>query len=84
MPDFTVKPTLPGVAVTLVPVTIDHLPDLMPMLTDPEIGRLTGSCGSIDHDVVEKRYATRAEQPDRLDLAVVDNATGGCVGERGA
>ena len=81
MPDFATKPTLRGAVVTLVPVTVEHFPDLMSMLTDPEIGRLTGSRGDMDQDVVENWYATRADQPDRLDLAIIDNSTGACVGE---
>lgn len=81
MPDFSTKPTLPGDVVTLVPATIDHVPDLIPMLNDPEIARLTGSRGDIDKDVIENWYATRAEQTDRLDLAVIDNRTHTCVGE---
>jgi RimJ/RimL family protein N-acetyltransferase len=81
VPDFSTKPTLRGDTVTLVPVTVDHLPDLMPMLTDLEIGRLTGSRGDIKQDVVENWYATRPAQSDRLDLAVIDNSTGRCVGE---
>ncbi|HEX6196427.1 MAG TPA: GNAT family protein [Jiangellaceae bacterium] len=81
MPDFIIKPTLRGHSVTLVPATVEHVPDLMPMLTDPEISRLTGSRGDIDPDVIKNWYATRAEQSDRLDLAVIDNSTGSCVGE---
>lgn len=81
MPDFSTKPTLRGDAVTLVPATVDHVPALMPMLTDPEIARLTGSRGDIGEDVIKNWYATRADQPDRLDLAVIDNATSSCVGE---
>lgn len=81
MPDFATKPTLHGDAVTLVPATIEHVPDLMTMLNDPEIGRLTGSRGDVDKDIVENWYATRADQTDRLDLAVLDNSTGRCVGE---
>ena len=26
-------------------------------------------------------YSTRSDQPDRLDLAVIDRSDGGCVGE---
>lgn len=81
MPDFATKPTLHGDAVTLVPATLDHVPDLLAMLNDPEIGRLTGSRGELDQETVESWYATRAEQTDRLDLAVIDNETGRCVGE---
>jgi RimJ/RimL family protein N-acetyltransferase len=87
--DFTVKPTLAGDKVLLRPFDLDQDADaLREMLLDPEATRLTGS-----HDVGEPAwgdqdearfrdwYSTRHQQPDRLDLAVVDRASGGCVGE---
>lgn len=59
-------------------------------IADPEVGRLTGSFHSsaelesdaaMSDDELRSWYLTRSEQSDRLDLAVVDNATGACVGE---
>ncbi|MFI6440175.1 hypothetical protein [Streptomyces sp. NPDC050759] len=59
-------------------------------LQDPEVGRLTGSShGAADREpwdeAAEERmrvwYGTRHEQADRLNLAVVERATGACVGE---
>lgn len=89
--DFSAKPTLVGERVLLRPFVLEQdLAVLRAILQDPEVGRLTGS----DHgpanrapwdDAAESRmrrwYASRHEQPDRLDLAVVDQATGSCVGE---
>ncbi|NUK22616.1 GNAT family N-acetyltransferase [Streptomyces lunaelactis] len=89
--DFSVKPTLIGEEVLLRPFFLDQdAPVLRSILRDPEVGRLTGS----DHgpadpepwdEAAEERmhvwYGTRHEQSDRLDLAVVERATGSCVGE---
>jgi len=85
--DFSVKPTLVGERVLLRPFLVEQdLPVLRPVIQDPEVGRLTGSpvAESWD-DAAEDRfvtwYSTRHEQRDRLDLAVIDQATGACVGE---
>jgi hypothetical protein len=84
--DFSVKPTLVGERVLLRPFIVDQdVPVLRPVFQDPQVARLTGS----DHgpagrapwdDAAEDRmlawYGTRNEQPDRLDLAVVDRMAG--------
>ncbi|MFI0417238.1 GNAT family N-acetyltransferase [Spongiactinospora sp. 9N601] len=81
-PDFATKPTLDGELVTLRPLSVDDLPALLPMLKDPEVARLTGSHATdFDDERLRAWYATRADQDDRLDLAVVERATGRCVGE---
>ena len=59
-------------------------------LADPEVLRLTGSIHSsaatigrqphID-DRMRSWYGSRNDQADRLDLAIVDNASSRCVGE---
>jgi RimJ/RimL family protein N-acetyltransferase len=89
--DFSTKPTLTGERVVLRPFILDDdAPALREMLRDPEALKLTGSNDGPDDipgwdDKAEARfrdwYGTRNQQPDRLDLAVVDNATGQCVGE---
>jgi RimJ/RimL family protein N-acetyltransferase len=89
--DFSVKPTLTGEKVLLRPFTDADLPALRDALLDPEARILTGSV----HDEAQARagmseeeersaldwFATRNEQLDRLDLAIIDKATGSCVGE---
>lgn len=63
-----------------------------PVLADPDVIRLTGSAHTTAEvaeiaarttldDRTRTWYATRADQPDRLDLALVDRATDACVGE---
>jgi len=90
-PDFAVKPTLDGDKVVLRPFNDGDLPAIRAALLDPEARILTGSV----HDEAQAHaaepadeekllldwYSTRNDQPDRLDLAVVDKATGECVGE---
>jgi len=89
--DFLTKPTLTGERVVLRPFVMDHdAAALRSMLQDPEALKLIGSrhgSGEMpvwDDDAEAKFwdwYSTRNEQPDRLDLAVVDKASGQCVGE---
>jgi len=75
----------------LRPFNDGDLPAIRGALLDPEARILTGSV----HDEAQAHAAesadeekllvdwcsTRNDQPDRLDLAVVDKATGECVGE---
>jgi RimJ/RimL family protein N-acetyltransferase len=89
--DFRTKPTLTGERVRLRPFRIDEdAGALREMLQDLEGLKLTGSLHSpMDapewDEAAEARfrdwYSTRNQQPDRLDLAVVDKASGHCVGE---
>ncbi|UYM06416.1 GNAT family N-acetyltransferase [Solicola gregarius] len=87
---FATKPTLQGDLVTLRPFEPSDLPTMAAAIADPEVGRLTGSYnssaelgsgGSVIDDELRGWYLSRGEQVDRLDLAVVDRAAGGCVGE---
>ncbi|MEU9123306.1 GNAT family protein [Streptomyces sp. NPDC048506] len=82
-PDFLGKPTLTGERVLLRPVTADDVPALLPMFRDTEATRLTGSHGEDEPDETRLRawYDTRWHQNDRLDLAVVERATGDVIGE---
>jgi RimJ/RimL family protein N-acetyltransferase len=91
VPDFATKPTLTGERSILRPFIDEDTPALLAALGDPDVRILTGSV----HDEAAARkpaspeeellagewYATRNETDDRLDLAVVDRASGSCVGE---
>jgi RimJ/RimL family protein N-acetyltransferase len=91
VPDFAAKPTLAGERAILRPFVDGDTPALLAALGDPEVRILTGSV----HDEAAARepasadeekfagewYATRNVTDDRLDLAVVDKASGACVGE---
>jgi RimJ/RimL family protein N-acetyltransferase len=91
LPDFSVKPVLTGDKVVLRPFTGDDLGAMRDALSDPEVLRLTGSVhgdeseaatDGPEHEVkLREWYLSRHAQPDRLDLAVTDKASGQCVGE---
>ncbi|EWM11336.1 GNAT family N-acetyltransferase [Kutzneria sp. 744] len=84
MPDFREKPVLSGETVVLRPVIADDAVDMLEVLADGDVLRLTGSHGTLSPDDVEPMrqwYGSRAEHDDRLDLAAVDRATGRYVGE---
>ncbi|HXB50800.1 MAG TPA: GNAT family protein [Streptosporangiaceae bacterium] len=88
---FAVKPTLTSASVLLRPFAFEQdSPALREMLQDPEVLRLTGSYhdpselpgwDAADESRFRDWYGTRNDQTDRLDLAVVDKASGQCVGE---
>ena len=87
---FVHKPTLTGQAVVLRPYLDADLPYLADALADPDVLRLTGSANSSKttngrsaepDDKMREWYSTRNEQADRLDLMIIDKATGHCVGE---
>lgn len=88
--DLAVKPTLTGSVVALRPFREADLPVMAEVLADPDVIRLTGSATSTREvesataEIDEKLrdwYLSRADQHDRLDLAVIDRASGECVGE---
>jgi RimJ/RimL family protein N-acetyltransferase len=78
--NFAVKPTLSGSLVTLRPVSASDAVGLM--ACDEETLRLTGSHGRA-HDLaeLEQWYATRASHADRLDLSIIERASGEWAGE---
>ncbi|WP_030430157.1 GNAT family N-acetyltransferase [Allokutzneria albata] len=75
------KPTLFGSRVALVPLGPEHAEDSFAATKEPEGRRLTGTHREFTLDVIQRWCETRAEQTDRIDLAVIDRATGGFVGE---
>jgi RimJ/RimL family protein N-acetyltransferase len=84
MPNFREKPVLAGETVVLRPVIADDAVDMLEVLADGDVLRLTGSHGTLSPDDVEPMrqwYGSRADHEDRLDLAAVDRATGRYVGE---
>jgi RimJ/RimL family protein N-acetyltransferase len=82
-PDFLTKPVLAGESVTLRCVTGADVPAIRAIWGDAECLRLTGSHprGEASEAQLRAWYVTRVGQDDRLDLAVVDNASGDTVGE---
>lgn len=86
---FADKPTLLGKRALLRPFVDDDVAAMAEAIADPEVGRLTGSVNSssvapdegFDEERLRRWYGSRADQTDRLDLAIVDRETGECVGE---
>lgn len=86
-PDFSLKPTLTGEKVLLRPFIAADIPALRAAMQDPEVLRLTGSVHDDNEEYGrdpardEQFRQWRNAQSDRLDLAVIDYATGQCIGE---
>ena len=87
---FPIKPTIDGEHVILRPFTEPDIECMGPILADPEVIRLTGSAGSTEEveaatPVLDEPTLawsrTHKDQTVRLDLAIVDRASGRCVGE---
>ncbi|MFE1440987.1 GNAT family N-acetyltransferase [Streptomyces sp. NPDC058739] len=80
--DFSIKPVLTGERAALRPFTQDDVPVMARILADPEVLLLTGSpVEEFDPDRLRAWYGSRNEQGDRLDLGIVDRASGELVGE---
>jgi RimJ/RimL family protein N-acetyltransferase len=75
------KPTLVGERVRLVPLDAGHAPALFPGVNDPEVRRFTGTHRVFTFEDVERYAATRPEQTDRVDLAVLRAEDGKVLGE---
>ncbi len=87
---FAIKPTLAGRLTTLRPFRDEDQGAMAEAIADPEVLRLTGTVHTtaaavsrepVVDDALRQWYGSRSDQTDRLDLAVVDNSTGLCVGE---
>lgn len=81
MKSFSDKPTLTGDRVILRPLTAADADDLWRDTADEEGTRLTGTHDTFDRSQIEEWCESRAEQDDRIDLAVIDKATGRWAGE---
>lgn len=84
LPDgaFGRTPLIPGVLVTLEPLGPPHLAPYLAMLADPESTRLTGSVGRpFSLKVIERWLASRVDQRDRADFAIVEKVGGEFLGE---
>jgi RimJ/RimL family protein N-acetyltransferase len=88
--DWLTKPNLLGSRVLLRPFEEQDIPAIAEALADPEVLKLTGSahtseeahgCSPVPNQATLDWYRTRRTVAGRLDLAIVDLATGGCVGE---
>lgn len=78
---FAEKPTLHGTKVVLRPIVASDVEAMWRSLDDPEGARLTGTHQTFTRQAIAEWAATRESQPDRLDLAITDAATGEWAGE---
>ena len=87
---FADKPTIAGGRVLLRSFRAGDIDAMGVILADPEVLILTGSVyttreahgrTAVLDSATRRWYETRAEQPDRLDLAIIDQASSTCVGE---
>ncbi len=80
--NLSVKPVLTGEKTVLRPFTGADAEPMWKVIQDPEVVRFTFK-PSTEFTLEQLRsvYAARATQPDRLDLAVTDPATGELLGE---
>lgn len=81
MIDLQNKPTIIGDKVILRPFDTKDIEIMEEILKDPEVLKFTGSTKILDSETIRKWYSTRNEQPDRLDLAIVDKSNDIVVGE---
>ncbi|MFB7507083.1 GNAT family N-acetyltransferase [Streptomyces broussonetiae] len=80
--DFSVKPLLTGERTVLRPFTADDAEPMWEIIGDPEVVRFTFEpSGDLTLERLRSHYGERTAEPDRLDLAVTDPATGELLGE---
>ncbi|HEV2887051.1 MAG TPA: GNAT family protein [Jatrophihabitans sp.] len=78
---FRDQPVLTGELVRLELLTEAVLEDYLTGLADPELGRLTGTHASFDRAQTVQWLASRAEQHDRADWAVLRRSDSAFLGE---
>ena len=76
---FAEKPTITGERVLLRPVEVADAAGLAAL--DREALRLTGTQRTASLEELQHWYATRAGHTDRLDLSIIDRASGRWAGE---
>lgn len=81
MTSFADKPVITGERVTLRPIVATDADSMWADLDDAEAMRLTGTTAEFTRDQIDRWAASRIEQTDRIDLAIVDRATGAWAGE---
>jgi RimJ/RimL family protein N-acetyltransferase len=75
------NPTIEGTLVTLRPFGPDDIDAVWEMINDPEGNDLTATTDEFDYDQIREWYLTRNDHYDRIDVAIVENATGELAGE---
>ena len=78
---FRNQPVLTGRLVRLEPLTLAVLEGYVAALAEAEVRRLTGAPAAFDRPEIEAWLATRGEQHDRADWAVLRTQDGTFLGE---
>ena len=78
---FADKPTLTGEKVVLRPMRAEDAGPMFASMSDEEANRLTGTHQTFTLEQIEAWCASRQEADDRLDLSIIDRASGEWVGE---
>jgi RimJ/RimL family protein N-acetyltransferase len=78
---FRDQPVLTGQLVRLEAFDAGRLEDYVAALAEPEVHRLTGAPVTFDRPKIEAWLATRGEQHDRADCAVLRAQDGAFLGE---
>lgn len=79
--DRWAKPTLVGTLVTLRPYAPGDVDGAWEMVNDPEGNELTVTTADFTYEQIRDWCLSRNDQDRRLDLAIVENATGEYAGE---
>ncbi len=75
------KPTLVGELVTLRPLVASDADAMWEAAHDPEGRDLTAATATFERSYIDAWCASRQDQDERLDLAIVEHATGEFAGE---
>lgn len=75
------NPTIEGSLVRLRPFAADDIDALLEMMNDPVGKDLTATSESFTIEQIRSWYLTRDEHTDRIDVAIVERATGELAGE---
>ncbi len=81
MPTFADQPIIRGGRVLLRPIVAGDAEHMWTDLLDAEATRLTGTHTTFTRPQIDAWCASRVEQSDRFDLAVIDSGTGAWAGE---
>lgn len=75
------NPVLAGARVTLRPIVVEDAPAMWEMVNDPEGNVLTDTTATFSYDQIVEWCRSRDRQHDRIDVAIVEKATGEYAGE---
>lgn len=75
------KPVIAGSLVILRPYAASDVDAVWEMVHDPEGNELTGTTATFTREQIEEWVASRPAAAERLDLAIVETATGEFAGE---